>query len=77
MREVLWEFVNEGDLGFLEGDWSKMGELWQLARMLVIVCWKNILRMGKVLCISQHPPKVPMYLDNKCDSSKSEVNCLQ
>ena len=26
MREVLWEFVNEGDLGFLEGNWSKMSE---------------------------------------------------
>ena len=26
MREVLREFVNEGDLGFLKGDWSKMRE---------------------------------------------------
>ena len=26
MREVLWEFVNAGDLGFLEGDWTKMRE---------------------------------------------------
>ena len=29
---VCEKFVNKGDLGFLEGDWSKMGERWQLCK---------------------------------------------
>ena len=37
MREVLWEFVNEGDLGFLEGDGSKMRESWQLCNSVTTV----------------------------------------
>ena len=41
MREVLWEFVNQGDLDFIEGDWSKMREPPLNGRALATTDFKN------------------------------------